>query len=269
MKRSGVKGSSDLPMSPLAAAMWTMALSLLEQVCVATTEALRPGGLTDVVNLTACDVLATSIVAVAIIGLQPHDLPVRTAFGLRPCARLALVVGAVAGAGSSPVLSALDDRILRMWPYDDPTALENMEKLLARSSRAALVVGIFVVIPLARELFFRGLLYGRLRRSAPATLTVAVTAVLFAGSSLDWRAMPSALLLGLALGWVRERTGSVVPAVAAHLGFWAVAGVPILRGRNPAADVSYPATWIVVGAAIALVALGLIGRLGRADAAEA
>jgi membrane protease YdiL (CAAX protease family) len=268
MKRSGVKGSSDVPMSPLAAAMWTMALSLLEQVCVATTEALRPGGLTDVVNLTACDVLATSIVAVAIIGLQPHDLAVRAAFGLRPSTLLALLVGAVAGAGSSPVLSALDDRILRKWPYDDPAALENMQRLLSRSSRAALVVGIFVVIPLARELFFRGLLYGRLRRSAPATLTIAVTAVLFAGSSLDWRAMPSALILGVALGWVRERTGSVVPAVAAHLGFWAVEGVPILRGRNPAAEVTYPATWMVSGAVVALVALGLIGRLRRADVAD-
>lgn len=268
MKRSGVKGSSDRPMSPLAAAMWTMALSLLEQVCVATTEALRPGGLTDVVNLTACDVLATSIVAVAIIGLQPHDLPVRTSFGLRSCALLAPVIGAVAGAGSSLILSALDDRILRKWPYDDPAALENMERLLSRSSRAALVVGIFVVIPLARELFFRGLLYGRLRRSAPATLTIVVTAVLFAGSSLDWRAMPSALLLGLALGWVRERTGSVVPAVAAHLGFWAVEGVPIWMGRNPAAEITYPLRWVVVGAAIALLALGLLGRLERTDAMD-
>lgn len=262
MKRARVQAPGR-PMSPLAAAMWTFAASLVEQLSVATTEALRPGGLTDVVNVTACDVLATSIAVLAVLRVHAPDLPLRTALGLRPCSPLNLLASVVAGAGLSPALSSLDDAILRAWPYDDAAALENVDKLVSHASRTALVAGIFVVIPLARELFFRGALFGRLRGSVSAPVAVSMTAVLFACSSLDWRAMPSALVLGLVLGGLRAGTGTVLAPIAGHLSFWAVEGIPILRGRDPTADVTYPASWTVAGAAVGLLALGIASRRPR------
>ena len=130
------------------------------------------------------------------------------------------------------------------------------------------MLGVFVVIPLAREVFFRGILFGELRRPRDArgagdgagstVIAVVGSALLFAVFSLDWRSMPTALVLGLSLGWLRARTGSLVAPVVAHLAFWAVEGIPILRGADPAADVTYPLRWIVGGAVVTLLALAAL-----------
>jgi len=249
-------------MSPLTAVMWTLGLSLFERTCIGTTDALRPGGLTDIVNITACEVLATSIVVWLILRVHAAHSSVREALSVRAIDITDFFVSVVAGAGLRPLLSTLDDLILRKWPYD-AVELESMGKLVARSSRTELVLGVFVIMPIARELFFRGILFERLRRSLSPAITAAWTAALYACSSLDLRAMPSALILGTALSILRGATGSVVASILAHAAFWAVDGIPILGGRDPSADVMYPPKWIVAGAAIALVALLACGRNRR------
>ena len=50
---------SDRPLTPLAGALWAVALTMLVMVAVELTEKARPGAQTDVVNLAACQVLAT------------------------------------------------------------------------------------------------------------------------------------------------------------------------------------------------------------------
>jgi membrane protease YdiL (CAAX protease family) len=91
------------------------------------------------------------------------------------------------------------------------------------------------------------------------------SSVFFAASQFDWRTIPTTLVLGLALARLRDRTGSVLGAMAAHLAFWSVAGIPILRGADPAADVTYSPRWIAGGAVIALLALVAVGAGHRSD----
>jgi len=108
---------------------------------------------------------------------------------------------------------------------------------------------VFVVIPVAAELFFRGILFGGLSRGSSSRVAVLATTALFAlsYSMPDPRDLPTAAILGLAFAWLRARCGSVVAPIVAHVAFWAVEGIPILRGRDPAADVTYPTRWIVGG----------------------
>jgi len=256
--------ATDRRLSLAAAALWTTALWLLEHVCFEVTEAARPGAITDIVNVAACVVLATSVIVFAMLRVHAPDESMRATLGVRRPGSLRLVLAVAAGAGLCPALSTVDDLIARRWPYDDPDALESMQKLLASSTHLGLVLGVFVVIPLAREVFFRGVLFGELGgdRSArgkggraATAIAILATAVLFAVFSLDWRAMPTALVLGLSLGWLRARTGSLVAPAVAHLAFWSVEGIPILRGADPAADVTYPTRWIVGGVVVALLAL--------------
>jgi membrane protease YdiL (CAAX protease family) len=233
------------------------------------TEAARPGAITDIVNVSACVVLATSVIVFAMLRVHAPNKSLRATLGIRPVGLLRLVLSAAAGAGLCPALSTVDDLVAKRWPYDDPAALESMQKLLASSTRVGLVLGVFVVIPLAREVFFRGILFGELRRSdrdtrgadaagGSAAVALVATALLFAVFSLDWRSMPTALVLGLSLGWLRARTGSLVAPAVAHLAFWSVEGIPILRGGDPAADVTYPVRWIVGGAVVAVLALAAL-----------
>jgi membrane protease YdiL (CAAX protease family) len=246
---------SERPLSLASAALWTVALWLLEHICFEVTEAARPGAITDIVSVSACVVLATSLVVFAMARVHSPNGSLRAAFGLRALGPARLALCAAAGAGLCPALSTVDDLIAKRWPYEDPEALAGMEKLLASSSHVALVLGVFVVIPLAREAFFRGILFGALRRGASAAVTVAASTALFTVFSLDWRSMPTALALGLTLGLLRAGTGSLIAPAVAHVAFWSVQGIPILRGVDPAADVTYPAKWIAGGLGLALVAL--------------
>ena len=249
--------NTDRPLSLQAAALWVIGLWLLEHICLEATEALRPGAITDIVNVSACVVLATSIVVFAMARLHAPERSLRATLGIRALDPLGFALSAAVGVGLSPGLSRLDDLVAQRWPYDDPEALANLQKLLASSSRWALVVGVFVAIPLAREVFFRGLLFGELRRVVSVGSAVVATSLLFTVFSLDWRSMPGALILSLALGWVRAKGGSLVAPAVAHLAFWLVPGIGILRGADPAADVTYAPKWVAVSALVALV--GIVG----------
>jgi len=259
--------ATDRPLTPLAAAGWSIGLGLLESCAVQATEAVRPGALSDVVNLGACTVLATSIVVFAMMRVHARDASLRATLGVRPVAPLHLALAIAAGAGLHPLLSTIDDRIVERWPFgaDDAAAMEKLLRVTTASSRVALVVAAFVAMPLARELFFRGILFGELRRATSARVAMVGSAVFYACSSLDWRMMPTALVLGLALVRLREQSGTVLSAAVAHVAYWAVEGVPILRGRDPGASVVYPTRWIVGGAVFALLALVAVGAGKRED----
>ncbi len=255
------------PIAPFtlgAAGVWVTVLWFLQHVCFDATEAARPGATNDIVSVTACIVLATSIAVFGVVRVHAPDGSLREILGLESPGPLAVVLAALAGAGLTPVLSTVDQLIAQRWPYDDPDAVENVQALLSSSTRVVLFACVFVVIPLVQEVFFRGALFGELRRGleeaegASVGASIAGTALLFAAFQLDWRSMPTALVLGLALGWMRARTGGLVAPVVGHLAFCAVEGIPILRGADPADDVTYPVKWIAAGAAAATLGLAIM-----------
>jgi membrane protease YdiL (CAAX protease family) len=66
------------------------------------------------------------------------------------------------------------------------------------------------------ELAFRGVIFGVLRRHARLAETLLITATAFAILHLSAFALVSHTLLGLYLGWLRHRSGSLYPCVLAH-----------------------------------------------------
>jgi membrane protease YdiL (CAAX protease family) len=248
-------------MSALGAALWAVALFSLEHLFVGITAAARPGAETDVVNLTACEVLATSVALFAVARVYAPQDSLRQAFGVRAVGPLHLALSALAGAGLNPLLSTMDDWIVRRWPYDDPAVTEAMEKLVSHTPAGVLVAAGLVVMPLAHEVFFRGALFTQLTRSLPRGAVVLATTLF--SCSLEWRSVPSSLALGFVLGSLRAQSGSVLAAAVARLAFSAVDAVELLRGRDPSADFVYPVAWIVAGAVIgagSLLAMELSSR---------
>jgi membrane protease YdiL (CAAX protease family) len=245
-------------MSPLAAALWAVALWVTVMFAVSVTESIRPGARTDIINLAACQVLATSLVVFAMLRWHAPELPMRQLVGMRPIAPLHVIFSVAAGAGLFPLLSTLDDIILRRWPIQEADAADSIHRLLTSSSRTSLVLAAFVAVPIAQELFFRGILYGGVRATVNVRAAIVATSVFYACSYLEPQQMPRALLLGLALAWLRERTGTVVAPVLAQLAYGAVVGIPILRGQDPEADVTFPVKWIAGGAVIAALALAAV-----------
>ncbi len=94
------------------------------------------------------------------------------------------------------------------------------------SSRAAQFALSFVVVavvaPVVEELTFRGLGFTLLSRFGPDA-AVFGTAVLFGLYHGFVLALPVFVVVGLALGWLRRRTGSIYPGMVMHGAFNAVA----------------------------------------------
>jgi membrane protease YdiL (CAAX protease family) len=71
--------------------------------------------------------------------------------------------------------------------------------------------------PLGEELVFRGAILRRLLDSClPLWGAIALSALLFMLIHMNPAQMPHAFLIGLLLGWMYWRTGSILPGVAFH-----------------------------------------------------
>jgi membrane protease YdiL (CAAX protease family) len=125
----------------------------------------------------------------------------------RPAARLglgALGVIVVANFVLEPVLHASQRQGIA--PTHDPRNTHQWVVL------GVAVIGLVVVAPFAEELVFRGLGFATLGRYA-----LPLTAALFAlAHGLPVLLIPVAIA-GLALGWMRQRTGSVLPGMGVHM----------------------------------------------------
>ena len=108
-----------------------------------------------------------------------------------------------------------------------------------------------VLAPLAEEVAFRGYLLSALRTRLPPGAAIAASSALFAGMHLDPVRFPAVLFLGLFLGWLAWRSGSIWPAVAAHAVNNGLGSMVASRGG---ADPETGASW---GAGLALLAIGL------------
>ena len=71
--------------------------------------------------------------------------------------------------------------------------------------------------PVAEEFFFRGVLYGWLRRKVGVVLALGVSAFLFSALHADLISFLPILGLGVLFGWLYEQTGSLVTPVAIHI----------------------------------------------------
>jgi membrane protease YdiL (CAAX protease family) len=81
---------------------------------------------------------------------------------------------------------------------------------------AIATVAFVAVAPFAEELFFRGLLFASLRGRLGPRWTPVVSGVIFGALHGEPRAFVSLALLGIVLGVMYERTGSILPGVVLH-----------------------------------------------------
>lgn len=80
-----------------------------------------------------------------------------------------------------------------------------------------IVVRALLLAGITEELLFRGVLFGWLRRYLPAWATILITTVLFTLEHYFTVLFPLVFLFGIAVGWLRERTGSVLPGLVVHI----------------------------------------------------
>ncbi len=162
-------------------------------------------------GLATATVLATTLLAT----VRPLDARrLRLLPGRESGAALAVViVGTLAlgqALGSAVAIAGLDD----------VSAMAEIRRAVTGATGSDLFAAMLVVGPIAgaaEEIFFRGFMQTALRAAWPPAAAVTATAACFALLHVEPIHAVLALALGLWLGVVTERTGSALPAVAAHV----------------------------------------------------
>jgi sodium transport system permease protein len=152
----------------------------------------------------------------------------RATFKLYPTTAPAVTGGILLGLALVPVVQLLVSVQRLFWKGD--TQMEKFMSdlfvpvLQAHPFIAPLLVGALAGI--FEELLFRGPIQTALMRKNAPWFAIIVTAVLFAAAHLDLHGLAFRAALGVILGWVVWRTGSIIPAMLIH-GFYDAGGVAL------------------------------------------
>jgi membrane protease YdiL (CAAX protease family) len=127
--------------------------------------------------------------------------------------RMGLGWGVVAWIGAS-LASAVVVTLLEALGLD--VAPQAAEQALGLVEPWVAVLAIVVLAPIAEELFFRGVVFNAFLRERGPRLAYIGSAALFAVIHLSIVALLPIFVLGLALAWVYDRTGSLLAPIVMH-----------------------------------------------------
>ena len=117
------------------------------------------------------------------------------------------------GIGFSITLSEADNLLQYVMPMPDWLMTIMLEMT---SGGVGGIILLVVIAPFTEEMLFRGLfLNGFLSRYSPRK-SIIISALMFSVIHLNPYQMIGAFVLGLVLGWLRERTGSLWPCIILH-----------------------------------------------------
>ena len=155
-----------------------------------------------------------------------NRLDLKAAFRALPFSVVAAVAAILIGSSTWPFVFELIAWLQSVGIIGiDPEKMQQAQALLEgwRGLSLPLLIVVMGILPaLCEEAFFRGFLFSGLRKHISAGRTVVITAIAFglfhvilAGGAAPERLLPSTLM-GLLLGWVSVRTGSLVPGILLH-----------------------------------------------------
>jgi sodium transport system permease protein len=139
-------------------------------------------------------------------------------FSLRRPSWPALAGGALVGVGLVPLVNLLYVLQSAIWPASADTSAAAMRMFLPSVAAHPVLTAVTVgaLAGLCEELLYRGPIQAALTRRLPVTFGLFVTAALFSAAHMDAHGFPLRLLLGLVLGYVVLRGGSIFPAMLLH-----------------------------------------------------
>lgn len=125
----------------------------------------------------------------------------------------------IAGAGIGTAMYILVVGVLINLPLSDNmlnSYSESASGLFTQSAILAIMGNIFAA-PIIEEVFFRGLLFDRLKKAMPVGLAMIISSVVFGlmHGQVIW--VCYATVVGLFLSYIYHKSGSILPTIAAHM----------------------------------------------------
>jgi membrane protease YdiL (CAAX protease family) len=160
-------------------------------------------------------VIAEISVVVFLVTIAQRTGALRKNLGLRKPTARAMCAALLVGCSMWYVNLLLTTLLHRH--ADLPTENVAVEAAVREPAVLLSLVAVGVLPGICEELWFRGWwLRGVANRYSP-TVSIIVISLLFSAFHMSWGQTPSTLVLGLVFGWLTLRSGSVVPAILAHI----------------------------------------------------
>ena len=210
--------------------------------------------------------------AVALVRSWHSSRPFRY-LSYRPPSAVELVLAGLGAVAVVPLAEVLDRWSYLVLPPLRELAAGEAALLAVHSPwQAVLVFGAIAVTPaVCEEALFRGWLLGTLRRRLALVPAIAVQAVLFALFHMSPLSIVALAFVGLYLGWLFERTGSIAASMTAHCLYNAtIIVVSNLQPRwlaDESGGFSLPVIFISLAVAAAVLALLELSARRRAPCA--
>ena len=110
--------------------------------------------------------------------------------------------------------------LLEVYPQHDPEGLRQINDALTSSSGSEyimLVISICIIVPIVEELMFRGLLWRMIEFTFSSIAAIVSVSILFALAHKDLLHVIGVFPIGLYIGWLRYKSNSIFPCIAAHM----------------------------------------------------
>lgn len=172
------------------------------------------GGLTKLILTPQIGLILAPALLMAIV----MTTSLRQTFRVRMPPLAALPIAVLLGITLHPSYVTLGHWISDIYPISEQTqaALKPMSDMIGSAPLWNVVLLLALVPAICEELAFRGFIFSGLIRGGGRMRAVVVTAVMFGASHGLLQQSIAATVMGLMLGWVALRTGSVLPCLLIH-----------------------------------------------------
>lgn len=165
---------------------------------------------------------------------------------------------------ATPIIGVLSSHLLSLVVDEMSEQLKLVEAMMrahVRDFPVGLIVIVAVVPGFVEELLFRGYLQSRLLRRWPPLLAVSASALIFSAAHLDPIHVLGVIPLGIWLGAVAWRAGSVWPAIGCHVVNNAVAVAAAAVQDHSTLELTwdpFSVTLLAIGGPAFLLSLGIL-----------
>ncbi|APR84361.1 Hypothetical protein A7982_09710 [Minicystis rosea] len=258
----GEKPESAPPMTVMAAVGWAFGVTFTFIFLCSLALTLRPGSTDDLVSQVGCQAIAYLLGLFFILRVHAPDASIRDVIALRRTHFAFFPLAIALGVALEIPADGLYEVILRRFPTG--TADHFVEVYRAAGTPQRMLFGLLIigVGPALEEIFFRGALFRMLAKANPIDTVIGATSLLFAVAHLEWQKFLPIGLVGLALAFIRNASGSIVPALLLHGSFNAVSFVLMARSKPGVEDAPFPPHILAAATAITLLLVGAAHVLG-------
>jgi uncharacterized protein len=210
--------------------------------------------------LVGCQALSYLLALFAMLRIYSPDGSIRQFIALRKTHAAYYPLGFLLGIATSLPANWLLEQIVARWPQEhDKFTFADMFFAAPPSERIAIAIAVALIGPIVEELMFRGAIFEGLKRGEPIQRVLVASSLFFAIVHPDPRSVLPIFVLGMALGYLRHSSGSMVPSVLMHVGFNGVAVADLLsRDKAPSQAEHMPLSFALGGLLGSVVLLLLV-----------